>query len=83
MRDFDHELLQAWGDVIQYIYDNHLQWAFSTTGILPEEKIEKVLDSMTTWNLDLDSFKSMYGLWCKMNVDVDSHFVSLFQGVQG
>jgi hypothetical protein len=75
--NFPTDLLQAWGDVIDHLYQGYLKWAFSShraTNPLPEARIERALGALPRgWNLDIDSFKSMYEVWRKMNVEVDPH----------
>jgi hypothetical protein len=76
--DFDQELLDAWDKVISYIYLRALRWAYSLDegmDAFPEETIVACLASprLKDMKLDIDSFKTLYGLWWKLNVKVDAH----------
>ena len=74
--EFDPELLDAWDKVVSYIYTRALQWAYTLEEIedFPEEKIVACIKSprLSKMNLDNDSFKTLYRLWWKLNVKVDS-----------
>jgi hypothetical protein len=73
---FTPELKSAWGDVLQYIYERALKWAYGPREAIPLHTIKNVLasDNMKSFKVDSEAFITNYSLWRKLNVDVERHF---------
>ena len=77
--DFDPELLQSWEKVIRYVYKRSLKWAYKpsvpTDTLMSEEtqkQISAALESSKS-KMDMGSFLTIYGLWRRLNVDVETN----------
>ena len=75
--DFKEELLEAYEKGTEYLYHRSLAWAYQPGGpeILPADMIKYALAStvLESLKINFESFQSMYGIWWKLNVDVDDH----------
>ena len=71
---FEDEVLEAYSEVLKYLYESNLEQFYQDENIMPTEEIKKILQSksMKKKRVDMDSFKTNYGLWRCLNV-VNQH----------
>ena len=71
---FSDELLNAYGEVMDYLFDHYIKQFYGTDDDLPDEDlIEAILDSdvFKKKKVDYDSFMTYICIWKKLNVDRD------------
>ena len=67
--DYPGELLNAYGDIIDYLYNCHLSWAYGPLKDVPTNTIMAVLESteMSSYKVDEEAFWNHFKLWRSIN----------------
>ena len=67
--DYPGELLNAYGDIIDYLYNRHLSWAYGPLKDVPTNTIMAVLESteMSSYKVDEEAFRNHFKLWRSIN----------------